>query len=408
MIPMWLAFAVLLLLALGLLLWPLRRAAGVHAAQREFEANDRTAEQNVAIYRRRLESLEAAHARGEIDATRLEQDRLELDRSLLEDTVGEARAPLKPPLSGRLAVPVVAVALAAASLLWYHSQGSAGDMALYAAQQESESPGQLVQRLEEEATRQPDNPNVWATLLAYYRQAGQDEQSLEALDQLIRLEGRDPSLLAQKAQLLFFMAGRSMTDEVESLVDEVLAQDSSQPTALGVLGMDAFDGGDYEQAIDHWRRAVAGVNDPDSATALRDAIRAAQERLGIEPDAQEPVAASAGVHVRVSLDDRLQGQLDDDTLVYVVARDMEGELPPLAVARLTLGDLPATLVLDDSHAMSDQASISQANEVRLMARVSTTGDANPSPGDMFGDRGGVTVGDIEGEAVDVVIDRVVE
>lgn len=407
---LWLAFALLLLPALWLLVAPLRRARGVHDAQRDFEANDRTAEQNVAIFQRRLASLEAALARDDIDESRFEEDRLELERSLLEDTENLKRPPLKATGSGRLVVPVVMVAVVVASVLWYQREGAEGDLTLLAVQQEVEnhpegSVAMLLERFEQQARRQPDNPNVWMSLFPIYRDTGQSEQAIDALERLIEIDGRQPSLLGQLAQIEFFVADRQLTAEVQALVDETLALDSSQPTVLGVLGVAAFDSGDYESAIGHWRRAIAGMSDPASGEALREGIRVAQQRLGVEFD---PAAEGPGIPVRVSLDPALEGRVDADTAVFVVARDMEGELPPLAVARLTVGDLPATLVLDDSRAMSPDASVSQVTEARLMVRVSPSGQASPQAGDLFGDREGVAVGNADRDPVEVVIDRVFE
>ncbi|MCG6658418.1 c-type cytochrome biogenesis protein CcmI [Halomonas campisalis] len=405
---LWLAFAILLLPAMWLLVSPLRRAQRVYQAQRDFEANDKSNEQNVAIYKRRLASLEAALERGDIDQARFEEDRLDLDRSLLEDTEDLKRGPLHSPASGRFLVPLVAVVVVIGSVLWYQQHGAEGDLALYAAYQESDSLPTLIERLEGEAASQPDNPKVWAALYPIYRDAGQGEAALNALNNLIDLEGRQPSLLAQKAQVKFFMANRSITDEVQALVDEVMEEDSREPTMLGMLGVQAFEGGDYELAIDRWRRAIAGMGDSGSAGALREGIRVAQQRLGVAPEAQEPLAEGPGIRVRVSLDESLENRLDADTRVFIVARDMEGELPPLAATRVTLGDLPTTLVLDDRHAMSDEASLSQVREARLLVRVSQSGDPAPSSGDMFGDRDGVAVGSVDGDPVELVIDRVLE
>ncbi|MGR2738175.1 c-type cytochrome biogenesis protein CcmI [Billgrantia sp. Q4P2] len=405
---LWLAFAILLLPALWLLVAPLRRARLVHDAQRDFEVNDKSAEQNVAIYQRRLASLEAALERGDIDQERFATDRLDLDRSLLEDTEGQTRRPLQSPAAGRIVVPIVALAVVVGAVLWYQQQGAEGDLALFNDFRQSESLPALVERLEQQAQRQPGNPNVWASLYPLYRDSGQGEAALNALENLIAIEGRVPSLLAQKAQLKFFMADRTLTDEVQALIDETLERDSREPTIFGMLGVHAFDRGDYEQAIDHWRRAIAGMSDSSSSRALREGIQIAQQRLGVAPDEQGAIAQGPGVLVSVSLAEELQGLLDDDTRVFIVARDMEGELPPLAVARVTLGDLPATLVLDDRHAMSDAASLSQASEVRLLVRVTKSGGATPETGDMYGDLEGVPVGDVEGEPVEVVIDRVIE
>lgn len=408
MIQLWLAFALLLLPALWLLVAPLRRARLVHDAQLDFETHDKSAEQNVAIYQRRLASLQAAFERGDIDQARFEEDRLDLDRSLLEDTEGLERRPLHSPAAGRLLVPVIALAVAVGSVLWYQQHGAEGDLALFNAFQESDSLPTLLARLEQQAESQPGNPNVWATLYPIYRDSGQGEAALHALENLIAIEGRASSLLAQKAQLKFFMADRTLTEEVQALVDETLQRNPSEPTIFGMLGVHAFDRSDYEQAVEHWRRAVAGMSDSSSAQALREGIQIAQQRMGVVPDEQEAVAQGPGIHLSVSLDERLQGLLDDDTRVFIVARDMEGELPPLAVARVTLGDLPTTLIIDDRHAMSSEAMLSQVNEVRLLVRVTKSGGTTPETGDMYGDLEGVPVGDVEGDPVEVVIDRVIE
>ncbi|WP_447042956.1 c-type cytochrome biogenesis protein CcmI [Vreelandella sp. H-I2] len=409
---LWVAIAILLLPALWLLVSPLRKAKSLDDQQYAFEANDTSAEQNVAIFKRRLASLEAARERGDIDPTRFEEDRLELERSLLEDTAVLERRPLKPASAGRLVVPLVMVAMVAVSVIWYQQQGAEGDLVLLAVQQEvqNDPEGSLsmyIERMEEQAERQPDNPNVWSALFPVYRETGQMPKAAAALERLIEIEGRIPPLLAQLAQIRFFMAERELTDEVQALVDETLEQDPRQPTVLGLLGIHAFDDGDYEQAIDHWRRAIANIEDPNTVSSLRDGIQVAQQRMGIEPE--ETVAEGNGVRVRVSLDEALAERVDDDASVFITARDTEGELPPLAVVRAQVSELPMTVVLDDSAAMSPQAKISQVQEARLVVRVSPTGEAMPQPGDLFGDLESVSVGPIsDDEAAEVVINRVFE
>ena len=409
---LWIAIAVLLLPALWLLVAPLRNARRLHDQQHAFETNDTSAEQNVAIFQRRLTSLEAARERGDIDAERFEEDRLELERSLLEDTAVRARRPLKPAGAGRLVVPVVMVAVVVVSVLWYQQQGAEGDLVLLAVQQEvqNDPEGSLsmyIERMEEQAERQPDNPNVWSALFPVYRETGQMPKAVDALERLIEIEGRIPPLLAQLAQIRFFMAERELTDEVQALVDETLEQDPRQPTVLGLLGVNAFDKGDYEQAIDHWRRAIANIEDPDTVDSLREGIRVAQERMGIEPE--ETVGEGNGIRVRVALDEELAGRVDDDDTVFITARDIEGELPPLAVVRAQVSELPMTVTLDNTAAMSPQAQISQVQEARLVVRVSPSGQATPQPGDLFGDLESVSVEPIEdAEAVEVVINRVFE
>lgn len=412
---LWLGIALLLLPVLMITILPLRRARALHDIQQAFEAEERTDTQNVAIYSQRLASLEAARDRGEIDAARFEEGRLEIDRSLLEDTEASRRAPLKSPQAGRLLVPLVMAALVVATLFGYFQEGAEGDLALYAVRQEvHNSPDgsleMLINRLEAQAERQPDNSNVWLSLFPPYRDSGQFDQAIHALDRLIRLEGRQTSLLAQLAQMKFLAANRILTDEVQALVDETLAKDPHQPTVLGMLGIEAFDQDRYEQAIAYWRKAITGLDDPETSAVLREGISAAQERMGVSPDkADAPEAAqdSPSVSVRVDLADPLREWAAPDATVFVVARDVAGELPPLAVKRASVADLPLEITLDDNDAMTSRARLSQVDEVQVTVRVSASGDATPQSGDLFGRMSSVALGKPDAP-VEVTIDRVVE
>jgi cytochrome c-type biogenesis protein CcmH len=68
----------------------------------------------------------------------------------------------------------------------------------------------------------------------------------------------------------------------------------------------------------------------------------------------------------------------------VFARAAQGPRMPLAIVRKQVKDLPTTVTLDDSTAMSPQMTISSVPEVVIGARVSKTGNASASSGDMQG------------------------
>jgi len=69
--------------------------------------------------------------------------------------------------------------------------------------------------------------------------------------------------------------------------------------------------------------------------------------------------------------------------VFVFARAITGSRIPLAVQRARVADLPLRFKLDDTLAISPQAKLSDAGEVRIEARVSRSGTANAAPGDLF-------------------------
>nr|WP_300312634.1 c-type cytochrome biogenesis protein CcmI [Halomonas sp.] len=412
MIELWIVFALLLMPAAWLLMLPLRRSGSVARAQQAVEARDDVTAQNVAIYRRREASLEAAHARGDINAERFAEDLRELQRSLLDDASQQEKSSLKGATSGKLAVPLVLLAVIVASLFWYHEKGAAGNLALYQTIEQARQNGdsvELVTALEQQAKQQPDNPQVWRTLYPLYRDGGQLEQARHALQQLISLDGRHPWWLAELAQLEYFQQGRQLTPEVQALVDEVLAQNANEPTVMGLLGIDAFEHEDFDNAIDYWRRALAADLPPAVAGAMREGIAVAQARIAaVSSGSDKTMDSAANIQVHLSLANGIGADLPADTSVFVVARDSEGRLPPLAIRRVSLGELPLTLSLGVNDAMSPMASLADAQEVRLVARVSRSGQAQPQPGDLWGEQQKVAVSDVDADPVALTIDRVVE
>lgn len=417
---LWLAIGLLLIPAAWLLLLPLRRARSTYEAQQAFESNDGLEAENVRVYQSRVASLERGHARGDLDDVALADGRVELERSLLEDAAAARRSPLRSSASGRVLVPLMLVVMVIGSLLWYQREGASGDLALTAAIEatpihNAASFKARISRLHAEAAAQPDNAKVWMALFPLYRDAGQLDEAMQALDELIRLEGRAPALLAQMAQLKFFAAQRTLTDEVQALVDEVLATDSRQPTVLGLLGIDAFDHSRYEQAIDYWRKAIAGMENPGAAKALREGISAARARMAKAGEVDASVALSESVSGEASANDStndsaktvdaaqltltvtlapaLKASLagNPGATLFIVARDSAGKLPPLAVVRTTADQLPLTVTLSDDNAMAPMARLSMADEVNLVARISASGAPAAQAGDLEGRLSDVTV-----------------
>ncbi|ALM51433.1 c-type cytochrome biogenesis protein CcmI [Halomonas huangheensis] len=421
MILMWLAFALLLLVAAWLLMIPLRRAAKVEKRQRDLEERDDAAEQNLSVYRRREASLKEARERGDIDQQRFEEDLHELQRSLLDDTAYLQRSPLKSARAGRIMVPVLVALMVIASLVWYRWEGAEGDLALHQAiktvrEDPQRTPQKLMAAVEQQAQHQPENSDVWRTLYPLYRDSGQLDKAEDALQRLITLEGRKSWWLAEKAQILYFANQRQLTPEVQGLVDETLAMDANEPTLMGLLGVDAFEKQQYQQAIDYWRRALAADIPAAIASAMQEGIHVAQQRLdGNNTDVNNIAGNNAAatvtgnrIAVELSLAPELSDSLPSDAIVFVVARDSAGQLPPLAIQQLRLNQLPATVMLSEANAMSPAASLKGSNEVRLVARVSASGQAQSQPGDLMGERTGVAVSTTDPDPVALTIDQVVE
>ena len=74
-------------------------------------------------------------------------------------------------------------------------------------------------------------------------------------------------------------------------------------------------------------------------------------------------------------------EVDPSATVYVYARPYEGSQIPLALERLTIGQLPALVTLTSDQVMMEGMSLNDFDLVQLVARISEKGIANASPED---------------------------
>lgn len=368
MIDFWLAAGLLLLLALGFLLIPLLRARGSQPEQ------DRTA-LNVALYQERLAELNTQQAAGVLTAAQLESGQAEAARELLADTevgevVADTRLGRSVPLAAAILVPVL-------GLVVYLHYGASDQVELsreFAVPPTSMA--QMTARLEQAVQMQPEAVEGVYILGRTYMAQNRPAQAAELFERAAKLSGRQPEVLGQWAQALYFAAGKKWSEQIQALTDEALLGDPKEATSLGLLGIAAFEGRDFDKAIAYWERLQATLPDKDPArTALQGGIERARGQLaaaGKLPVA-EPAPARAVLKVQVALAPGVAAKVQPGDSVFVFARAVSGPPMPLAVKRLTVADLPAQVELADSDAMMPQLKLSNFPEVQLIARISRAG-----------------------------------
>ncbi|WP_342622863.1 c-type cytochrome biogenesis protein CcmI [Pseudomonas alkylphenolica] len=379
MTDFWLAAGLLLLVALSFLLIPVLRG---RRAQLE---EDRTA-LNVALYQERVAELTAQQAAGVLDEAQLAKGRDEAARELLADTenaepqrLGRLGKPL--PLLAAVLVPLMGLGL-------YLHFGASEQVEL--TQQFAKAPQsmeEMTTRLERAVEAQPDSAEGLYFLGRAYMAQERPADAAKVFERAAALADRQPELLGQWAQALYFANGKQWTAQLQSLTDEALKADPNEVTSLGLLGIAAFESEHYQQAIDYWNRLSVQLPEGDaSRAALQGGIERAQEKLkaGEGKVASAPAVAAAGARlkVRVELAPALKDKVKPDDTVFIFARASSGPPMPLAAKRVTVAQLPIDVELSDSDAMMPSMKLSSFPEVQLVARVSRAG--KPTQGEWIG------------------------
>ncbi|MDK8463970.1 c-type cytochrome biogenesis protein CcmI [Marinobacter sp. SS13-12] len=416
----WLTAAVMIVLALAFIIAPLF----FHRSGRRAELDLRN--QNLMAYRSRMSELDREYESGAMDEDSYRQLKEELAGSMLDDVPDADRGMLESPAQvnkgGKSSVAVVLASLViipAAAVFLYQQWGALDDVEQFRSMQEmmaadGDRLGQmqkLTAQLRERLEENPDNTEGWAMLGRTYMRLEQYSDAAWAFERLAGSIDDDDNGKAVawglSAQAQFFLSQGGMTPQVTETIEKARALNPDEVNSLGLLGIYAFSQEDYEGAIRYWERIVDVAPDHPQIGSIRQGIEQAYQRLGREAPADDAAVASGpGVTVRVEIAESFRNEVPDDTTLFVFARRAEGQGgPPLAVARLTAGQLPTDVRLDDRFNMSPDSKLSDAGEVRVQARLSRSGTARPQAGDWEGELDQpVAVTGNEADPVTLVID----
>lgn len=400
---MWIAFAAVALCAAAFVLAGLLRRGAMEQGVAETALNRTLLED-------KLTELAEQEASGEINAAQRQTLAVEYQRQFLVDSANHTGGRVGD--RGRWVFPVLAVAVPLFAVSIYLRIGAAEELALRELFEERftsvgmETPPAVVEAMDAEIFRRLEQLNrsrsdrpVYPVLLARLSmERGEVGAAIDHYRRAAALLPSDGALQAEYAQALFLASGNQLTDEVKSVVQSAYTLAPDDQTALGLMGIAAFQEDRYRDAIRYWQRALDQLPaNSASRTALMAGINSAEQRLAGElvdagADAATPTS-DTDLHdgtrlvVEVSLAEGLE--VPPETTVFVYARAWQGAPMPLAIKRLTRADLPAQVVLDNSLAMSPAMNLDSAAELEVVARVSFAGTSTSAPGDIEGSQGPV-------------------
>lgn len=261
-----------------------------------------------------------------------------------------------------------------------------------------------IAQLERRLADEPGSVEGWV-LLGRSRMAQQRwTEARDAFARAYAILPNEPDLMVEyaDAQMRAAPDGR-FPDSATRLLEQVVAAAPSHQRGLFFLGAQRLQAGQPAEAAEVWGRLLP-LLDPQTALALKPQLDQARELAGLAPLEDAPVAAGPTITVTVALAPALAEQVGDGSVLYVFARTADGAGLPVAVKRLPATGFPLTLTLSDADGLMPAQKLSMQSEVRILARISKSGDAAAAPGDL--EATAVTLAVADGARAELVIDQV--
>lgn len=378
MISLYIGLGVLILLAAILILLSLRSGQSKQSNQELHRRSQRD------FYRQRQSELRSDFESGLIDESQLNELSQELDRQLVVESAGGEKTAVS--TSKRSYILIMLIVIPGLCLALYNHLGYRQDIALQSLQKEIVSEGindarwQRYQNIVERIlAKRPNSGEHLVMMATLYRQQGDFAGALPYYQRLEQLYPQDADVLAQLAQARYLVAGRKVDEQTRSLLNRVVAINPNQATALGVLGIDAFAQGHYNEALIHWQKLLTQLP-PGSAEVgvISGGIAETKRRMAAAGELQS-------FDVSVSLASELGAS--PEGVLFVVAKSGDGNPMPIAALRhplLTDQTWPITLQLTDADVIRQGMSLEDFSEFVLSAHISRAGTAIRRDGDWVG------------------------
>ncbi|WP_269843984.1 c-type cytochrome biogenesis protein CcmI [Colwellia chukchiensis] len=353
-------------------------------------------ETNIRLYHEHLAQLEQDLADGSIEQDSFTQLKAELDKSLLQDVEASTTTVIHRQEKSWSWPLGIALAIVSFSFFAYMSLGAyeklnAPDSLTEQEAHQNLNPEQMLafrlQQLEREVKDDPSNSQAWFSLGQAYISSGEFELAIAAFDRVIEQVGEYAELLGPKAQAMYYKNNQQINSDIQTVIDKALALDALDPATNILLGMNSFSNRAFAQAVHYWEKVLNSGRPGVSVQALQGAIAEAKNQLQLSDEAtqgKEVVDANAPqLIVNVSLAESVQAQLmaGDDKTVFIYAIAADGPRMPLAAVKVKASDLPLSVVLNDSQAMTAQMRLSDVDKVHIYAVVSMQGSVGIKPGD---------------------------
>lgn len=142
------------------------------------------------------------------------------------------------------------------------------------------SPAELIARMKVRLHQEPKSSKGWYLLGRLYASQGLWSEARNAFSTALQFNPNDPLIIVNYAQSVLQLNQQQFNNSIRLLLVKLLQEDPEQPDALSMLAMDAFTSANYRQAIEYWQRLLKLASpQSEEAQMIRKAIAKAQRQL---------------------------------------------------------------------------------------------------------------------------------
>ncbi len=397
---LFIALSLLIALILALIvIMPWLRASRL----REKPVDNQLLDINIAVFRERLAELQTDKDSGTIDDTHYQNQKIELERQLL-DAQRTVTPMVAPGIKSRLIITVWVPVLAGLAYFLVSDRTPVFD--LWTAEDKVaqvaddllsgkidqppawaiEDGTQLISAMQTNVYRHADDPDRWMRLSELFLSLEATDSAIEALSRAYRLSPDNEEIATTYAQISFFANKGQLDANSRRVLQDVLAKNPQHEGAQMLMAMGEARGNNFEEAqgwIKRLRDSIAAKpGDHSQALASLDELR-----TNVTAQQQQ---ASEGIEVTVSINASLLPLVKADDVLFVAIRDVKGG-PPFAAKRLPISVIKqgeASISLSDLDAMMPERTLKAARaekvQLAVIARISHSGNATAESGDLSG------------------------
>lgn len=264
----------------------------------------------------------------------------------------------------------------------------------------------LIAQLEKKVSQNPDDLRGLLLLTNAYMSLRRYADAVPLFERWLALDANNADLLARYADALAMANNGDLTGRPTALLERALQINPNQIEALWLAAMAADEQHDLSAALVHLTHLQGLVVDNKEAhqevTAMIASARsrAATSGITLSPTsstdtALNPSEPPARLSILVELDPAVEQKVNTTDTLFVYARPISGSKMPIAITRRRAVEFPLRVILDDSLAIMPSQKLSDVEQVEIVARISRTGNAMPTRGDVIGVTRPVTVNTVD-------------